>query len=126
MADGKDKRQETFKRLAPRRLNKATESLRILGNLGNYKPTLDQGREILGRIYDGLRSLEFDLTGYRLPEADDVLPQSYAEMRELLLREREERRRVQVQLEICQRENAGLLAQLSQLAVRRAGGVYGD
>jgi hypothetical protein len=41
-AENQAKRQEAFKRLAVKRVNKAIKSLSLVANLANYKPTIEQ------------------------------------------------------------------------------------
>lgn len=42
--------EETLKRLASTRVSKALEQIRIVGNIGSYKPTAEQTKKVFAEL----------------------------------------------------------------------------
>ncbi len=49
-----ESQEETLKRLASTRVSKALEQIRIVGNIGSYKPTKEQTEKVFSELQKAL------------------------------------------------------------------------
>lgn len=65
MAKGgpKENPQITLKRLASKRVTKATKAVRLVGNLARYKPTEAQENAIIGALKEAVKNVEAQFAG---------------------------------------------------------------